>query len=54
VAAATATHGYIIVLHVGDEQHPAAYGWGWFESVLETVDLRPEDAVDAPSPAASP
>lgn len=54
VAAATATRGYIIGLHIGDEQHPEAYGWGWFQSVLETVDLRPEDAVDALSPAASP
>jgi hypothetical protein len=54
VAAATETRGYIIGLHVGDERHPEAYGWGWFESVLETVNLRPEDAVDAPSPAASP
>ena len=54
VAVATATRGYIIVLHVGDERHPEAYGWGWFKSVLETVNLRPEDAVDALSPAASP
>lgn len=54
VAAATATRGYIIGLHVGDEGHPQAYGWGWFESVLETVNLRPEDATDALSPAASP
>lgn len=54
VAVATATRGYIIGLHVGAERHPELYGWGWFESVLETVNLRPEDAVDALSPAASP
>jgi hypothetical protein len=54
VAAATETRGYIIRLHVGDEGHPEAYGWGWFESVLETVDLRPEEAIDALSPSASP
>ena len=54
VAVATATRGYIIVLHVGNERHPEAYGWGWFKSVLETVNLRPEDAVDGLSPAASP
>jgi hypothetical protein len=52
---ATPTRGYVIALYVGDEEHPEAWGWGWFESVLNTVDLRPEDAVDALTPApASP
>lgn len=51
---ATPTRGYVIALYVGAEEHPEAWGWGWFESVLNTVDLRPEDAVDAPTPAASP
>jgi hypothetical protein len=52
---ATATRGYIIALYVGAEEHPEAWGWGWFESVLNTVDLRPEDAVDTltPAPASS-
>jgi hypothetical protein len=54
VTVATATRGYSFVLHGEDEAHAEGFGWGWFESVLATVDLRPEDAVDAVSPAASP
>jgi hypothetical protein len=63
----TATRGYIIYLHVGDEV-PATYPVPDFEgdafsdrsdqrgdgdshyAVLETLDLRPEDAVDASNP----
>ena len=45
---ATATRGYIIYLHVADERRlRATYDWHWFEAALKTVDLRPEDAVDA-------
>ena len=64
---ATATRGYIIYLHVGDEV-PATYPVPDFEgdafsgqsdgdggdAALETVDLRPEDALDALSPSESP
>ena len=46
---ATATRGYIIYLHVADERRlQATYDTHWFERVLlKTVDLRPEDALDA-------
>ena len=54
VAVATGTRGYIIGLRIGDEAHAEGFGWGWFKAVLETIDLRPEQAVDALSPAASP
>jgi hypothetical protein len=64
---ATATRGYIIYLHVGDEV-PATYPVPDFEgdafsdrsdgdggdAALETVDLRPEDALDALNPSESP
>jgi len=50
---ATDTRGYVIVLHVGDEGLVDTYGSAWFQSVLETVDLRPEEALDA-SPSPSP
>jgi hypothetical protein len=53
---ATATRGYVIYLHVADERRlQAIYDMHWFERVLlKTVDLRPEDALVAPSPSASP
>lgn len=55
VMVATATRGYIIYLHVGDERLlQATYDWDWFEAALETVDLRPEDALDALNPSESP
>lgn len=54
---ATATHGYIIYLHVGDEQHlQATYNDHWFwgrDGVLKTVEL-PVDALDTVSPSGSP
>ncbi len=47
VAVATATRGYIIYLHVGDERLlQATYTWDWFKAALGTVDLRPEKALD--------
>jgi hypothetical protein len=56
VIVATATRGYIIYLHVADERRlQATYDTHWFERVLlKTVDLRPEDALDASSPSESP
>ena len=54
VRVATDTRGYIFGVRVADGAHAEGFGWGWFQSVLETVDLRPEDAVDALIPAASP
>ncbi|MEX0650465.1 MAG: hypothetical protein WD186_00360 [Actinomycetota bacterium] len=55
VTVATATRGYIIYLHVGDERLlQATYDWDWFEAALETVDLHPEDALDALNPSQSP
>lgn len=54
VTVATATRGYIIYLHVADERRlRATYDWDWFEAALETVDLRPDDALDAPNPSDS-
>lgn len=45
--ASTATRGYVIYLHV-EPRLGASYDWDWFEAgLLETVDLRPEDALDA-------
>jgi hypothetical protein len=59
---ATATRGYIIYLHVGDGRLPQAtydelskeVNGDWFEAAIETVDLRPEDALDALNPSESP
>jgi hypothetical protein len=66
---ATATRGYIINLHVGDEHAErrlqATYGGVSIEgkgdtirrriaAVLKTVELRPEDALDALNPSESP
>ena len=64
---ATASRGYIIYLHVGDEV-PASYPVPDFEGaafeetpkvgvptgLLETLDLRPEDALDPSNPSGSP
>lgn len=48
------TRGYLIRL-VSDEPGLAeTYDWEWLVPVLETVDLRPEEAVDASSPSQSP
>jgi hypothetical protein len=66
VTVATAARGYIIYLHVGEERAaeaaarrigrlvPARYEGDWFEAALETVDLRPEDALDPLNPSESP
>ena len=50
---ATATRGYVIYLHVGDEV-PATYRVPDFEAALETVDLHPDEALDASSSSPSP
>jgi hypothetical protein len=55
VAVATAGRGYWIRLHTSpdDPLAVAAYDRAWFEEVLATVQLHPEDAVDggaSPSP----
>jgi hypothetical protein len=42
---ATAGRGYWIQLYTGDEA-PAAYDHAWFEEVLATVQMHPENAVD--------
>jgi hypothetical protein len=56
VIVATATRGYIIYLHVAYERRrlQATYDTHWFERVLKTVDVRPEDALDASNPSESP
>ena len=55
VTVATDTRGYIIYLHVGNEPLlQATFDEAWFEAALETVDLRPEEALDAPRPSKSP
>jgi hypothetical protein len=39
----------------GDEPGLAeTYGWDWHKVVLETVDLHPEEALDALGPSESP
>jgi hypothetical protein len=51
----TDTRGYIIYPHVGDERRlQATYDRHWFGAALKTVDLRPEDALDALNPSESP
>ncbi len=43
----TAGRGYWIQLYTGDESEQAnAYDQAWFEEVVATVQLHPEDAVD--------
>jgi hypothetical protein len=43
VVVATATRGYVIQLHVGDDPIlQATYNEDWFDAALETVDLRAE------------
>ena len=52
----TETRGYVIRL-VAPSDEPglaATYDWDWHKEVLETVDLRSEEALDAPSPSVSP
>ncbi len=46
--ATTAGRGYIIILNTSDDDPPAVapYDRAWFEEVLATVQLHPEDAVD--------
>lgn len=50
----TDTRGYAFVLYLGDEGLADTYGDRWFVSLLETVDLRAEDAPDASNPSESP
>ncbi|HZA26432.1 MAG TPA: hypothetical protein VE915_02135 [Actinomycetota bacterium] len=54
VAVETATRGYVIYLHVEGERRVRTYDSDWFEAALETVDLHPEDALDALNPSESP
>jgi len=54
VIVATATRGYIIYVRVPDERRLQATNGKWLEAALETVDLRPEDALDASNPSESP
>lgn len=44
IFAATATRGYIVTLYVLDASLGTNYDRDWFMSVLETVELRPENA----------
>jgi len=55
VAATTDGRGYLIWLYTSDDQAwlSAIYDRAWFEEVLATVQLQPEDAADV-APAASP
>jgi hypothetical protein len=54
VLVATDTRAYIILLHLRNERLRETYGGPWFEAALETVDLRPEEALDALNPSQSP
>jgi hypothetical protein len=48
----TDTRGYFIQLVAPPTDLVEVYDWDWLKSVLETVDLRPEEALDAnPSPS---
>jgi hypothetical protein len=55
VAVTTAGHGYLIQLTKSSDDPPAvaAYDRAWFEDVLATVNLHPEDAADA-KPSSTP
>jgi len=55
VAVTTASRGYWIILRASqdDPSAVAAYDRAWFEEVLATVQLQPEDALDA-APSATP
>lgn len=55
VAVTTGGRGYDIALHTSDDDPDvvAPYDRAWFEEVLATVQLQPEDAVDV-APSASP
>ena len=55
VALATGGRGYWIILRTSDDDPSAvaSYDQAWFEEVLATVQLQPEDAVDV-APSASP
>ena len=55
VRVTTAGRGYIIWLYTGGDDPPAGapYDRAWFEEVLATVQLHPEDAIDV-APSASP
>jgi hypothetical protein len=52
----TDSRGYLIRLVASSDEPGLAetYDWDWLVPVLATVDLRPEEAVDAPSPSESP
>ena len=50
----TDSHGYAFVLYLGNEGLFDTYSDAWFTSVLETADLRAEDAPDASNPSKSP
>jgi hypothetical protein len=51
----TAGRGYLIALNASDDDPSAVapYDRAWFEEVLSTVQLHPEDAVDV-APSATP
>lgn len=51
---ATDTRGYALMLYYGEEGLLDTYSDTWFVSVLETLDLRAEDAPDASNPSESP
>jgi len=55
VAVTTAGRGYKIYLHTSDDDPVvvAPYDRAWFEQVLATVQLHPEDAIDV-APSATP
>lgn len=48
------THGYAIVLYLGDEGLIDTYTGLWFVSVLDRLDLRAEDEPTASNPSESP
>lgn len=52
----TDTRGHLIwrVVSSDEPELVETYDWNWLKPVLETVDLRPEEALDALSPSESP
>jgi hypothetical protein len=50
----TETHGYAIVLYLGDAGLIDTYTGAWFVSVLETLDLRAAGEPNPSNPTATP
>ena len=57
VVIATPSRAYLVLLNlgdVGDDRLLETYGKGWIFSFLDTIELRPDEALDALGPSTSP